>query len=418
VHFPADYPPLFLNWYPLIGLGIVIPLALCIGFLVGLPRMLRSPVPVLLAALVVFSFATAATLAMQSGRIRTFSGCCLPGTGMAMIEAPFDRTGEYFASVPLVDEMGPRTFAERFPELDRRGVHVLPLHATTHPPGAPMLLWLLWRLTGRSALAVALAVVAIGAIGVLPAYAIARGAYDEPVARRAAVLFACSPAVLVYSATSMDVVFMTAVAVPLAAVVRAPKSFAWSVATGLLAAAALGLTWAALVVAPVGLGVGLLAVSSGEPLRRVAARGVSAIASFLGGVLIVRAATGIDLAASYRVAVDRQVHYATYDRSYAYWILGNVVALLISAGVAQTALLITETGRRWRARRPGLESVLWCTLALSSLLGVFKGETDHNWLFFVPVLVAAAAASDPGREAASISVTQAVATEVLFYTGW
>jgi hypothetical protein len=216
----------------------------------------------------------------------------------------------------------------------------------------------------------------------------------------------------------MDVVFMTAVAVPLAAVVRAPKSFAWSVATGLLAAAALGLTWAALVVAPVGLGVGLLAVSSGEPLRRVAARGVSAIASFLGGVLIVRAATGIDLAASYRVAVDRQVHYATYDRSYAYWILGNVVALLISAGVAQTALLITETGRRWRARRPGLESVLWCTLALSSLLGVFKGETDHNWLFFVPVLVAAAAASDPGREAASISVTQAVATEVLFYTGW
>jgi len=419
VHFPADFPPLFLNWYPLVGPELVVPLALGGTLILVLPRLARSSVPVLLAVLIGFSWLFSVTLAVESGHIRTFRGCCLPGGAGAIISAPFERRSEYYAAVGLVDELGPRGFAERYPELDRSSVHVLPLHVTTHPPGAPLFLWALSRAMGGSVLGVALVVVLVGAVGVVPTYAIAREGYGGPAARIAAVLYAVSPGVLVYSATSMDVVFMTVIAVGIAFLIRAPRSAAWAAAAGAMTAVALCFTWAALVLGPIGLGVGILAIRRGVPFRGVARRGLVAVAAFVAAVIAARLAVGIDLPASYARAVVRQTHYLTYRRSYPYWVVGNVVALLITAGLANTALLVAETRKRWRARDPGLETVLWAALALTSLASVFKGETDHNWLFFVPLAVTvAAAATERIRGPVAANLAQAVATEVLFYTGW
>ena len=419
VHFPADFPPLFLNWHPLVGTGAVVPVALGAVFVLSLPRLSRLRARWMLAALVAFTALFAASLAVQSGHIRTFRGCCLPGSGTSIISAPFERDGEYFAAVDTVERLGPRAFAERFASMDRLGQHLLPLHVTTHPPGAPMFLWLLSRLVGGSVLGVSLLVALIGALGVVPTYLLAREVYGESAARAAAVLFACSPGVLVYAATSMDVVFMTAIAVALAAVVRAPRSTAWSIVAGALAAVALCLTWAAFALGVVGIGVGILALSRGAARGDVIRRGALAIAAFAATALLIRLVTGIDLVAAYGVTMDRQTHYLTYHRSYGYWMVGNVVAFLITAGLAQTALFVAGTRDRWRARRPGLETVLWITLVLASGLGVFKGETDHSWLFFLPLLVAVAGERAARlRGPATAGLAQAIATEALFYTGW
>jgi methylthioxylose transferase len=419
VHFPADFPPLFLNWYPLVGPELLVPVALGGALLLLLPRLLRAPLAVLLVGLVAFCWLFSVSLAVESGHIRTFNGCCLPGGAAAILSAPFERRSEYYAAIPLIDELGPRGFAERYPELDRSGVRVLPLHVTTHPPGAPLLLWALSRATGGSVLDVALLVVLVGAAGAVPTYAIAREAYGAPAARLAAALYAVSPGVLIYSATSMDVVFMTAIAVAMAFMIRAPRSAAWAVAGGAMTAVALCLTWAALVLGLLGLGVGILAVRRGIPFGTLARRGLLALAAFVATAIAVRLAIGLDLPASYARAVVRQTHYLTYRRSYPYWVFGNVVALLITSGLANAALVVAETRRRWRARDPGLETVLGATMVLTSLASVFKGETDHNWLFFVPLVVTvAAAATERVRGPATANLAQAMATEVFFYTGW
>lgn len=419
VHFPADFPPMFLNWHPLVGPEIVIPLAIGAAFLSAVPRVMGLRLPLFLATLVAFTWLFAVTLAIQSGHIRTFDGGRLPGGDAAILSSPFERRSEYYAAVPLVERMGPRAFAERFPQLDVPHSTLLPTHVSTHPPGAPMFLWALSELTGGSVLAVSLLVTLIGALGALPTYAMAKEVYGERVARTAAVLFACSPGVIVYSATSMDVVFMTAVAVAAAALVRAPRSAGWAVGAGALTAVALCITWGALGLGVVGVGVGLLALRDGARLRDVAVRGLLAVAGLVLGALAIELLTGIDLVASYGPTYSRQTHYLTYHRSAAYWLVGNVVALLITAGIAQTSLLVAETRRRWRERRPGFETVVWVALAASTLSMAFKGETDHNWLFWVPfVIVAASASAERARVAAVGGLGQAVFTEALFYTAW
>jgi hypothetical protein len=159
--------------------------------------------------------------------------------GLDAISAPFLRPLDYQANVPLVVSLGVRGFAERYPDLIRAGQ--LSLHAATHPPGAVILLWALSKLTGGSVLAVSMLVALIGVAGALPTFWVARAvaggtasgrdptesASAERIGRVAAVLFACAPGVLLFSATSMDAVFMTVVAIALAALVRAPRSDTW-----------------------------------------------------------------------------------------------------------------------------------------------------------------------------------------------
>jgi hypothetical protein len=419
VHFPADLPPLFLNWRPAIGPLVAIPIVVGVAFVAAIPRIMRLPAAAFLATLVAATWLLSATLAMQSGRIRTFAGCCRPGSGTALLTAPFERDGEYMAAVPIVEDLGPRAFAERFDELNRRGYAFLPLHVTTHPPGAPLALWAVWRLTGQDLLAVVLIVVLVGALGVIPTYWVAREVDGVATARVAAVVFAAAPGVLVYSATSMDVVFMTAVASAFACVVRAPRSIAWAVVAGVATALAMTLSWAALALGPLSVGVGLLAVRDGRTWRRVIRNGAVALVAFAVAIVAMRAAAGVDLIGAYASTTDRHTHYLTFRRSYPYWVAGNVVALLITAGIVTSAHVVATTVRRWRAHRPGVETVVLATVALSSVLGVFKGETDHNWLFFVPLLAVSAAPSVASlRPVAAGGLAQAAVTEVLFYTGW
>ena len=416
--FGGDVPPLFAQLHPSIGPGLVAVAALAAAGWWGLPRLSRLRRAAFLVVLVLFAWTFAVALAASSAK------------GWSAVSAPFLRPIDYWANVLLVDAMGPRAFAEHYPHLAAR----LSLHATTHPPGAPLFLWALSKVAGGSVLVVAILVVLVGVAAALPVHALAREAYGERAARTAAVLFVCSPGVLLYSATSMDAVFMTVVALALAALVRAARSDGWALAAGLLTALALCFTFGALLLGPVALGLGLIAARQGRAgvlLRRAAL----VVAGLVIGALAARAALGIDLPAVFRASLRAHLHDPSRGRSYWYWLAADIPAFLLTAGIAQSALLVAATRDRWRERRFGLETVLWGTLALAAASGLFRGEVDHIWLFLVPLLAASAGsaaergattgdAAEPGgptagvRGLAAAGLGQAVAEQVLLYTFW
>jgi Dolichyl-phosphate-mannose-protein mannosyltransferase len=439
--FPSDLPPLFARWEPLVGPEILLPVALGGVLVAGLPRLFRAGRAAFLVALVAFGFLFAVTLAVQSGRVRTIDGCCDPGGPAAILTAPMVRPTDYLANVPLMDRIGVREFDRRYAEMDRPALGLLTLHASTHPPGPLLLLWGLSHLFGNRVLPIALTVVLIGSAGVVPTYFVAGELYGERAARVAAVLFACSPAIALYVATSVDAVFMAVVALALAAVVRAPRSTGWAAAAGVLAGLALGFTWGATVLGPIGVGVGLLAMARHRQERaRVALRGLVAAAALAAFVALLHPLLDLNLVSCFRQAVHVQLRYRTFEgRPYRYWVWGNLAAFLITVGIANTALVVAETRRRWAARRPGFETVLWAALVLGSTVGMFRGETDHIWQIFVPAFVSVAAAAivrrhpgpEPGertrgaeapvagtRGAAVAGLGQAVLTEALLFTNW
>lgn len=422
--FGGNVPPLFARFEPSLGPGIVAALAIAAAGVALVPAALTAPRWALLAATVLLAWLLALALAAQSG-------------GLDAIAAPFRRPLDYFANVPLVASLGPHAFAERYPELVRAGR--ISLHASTHPPGPVLLLWALSRAAGGSLLAVSSAVALIGACAAVPTYFLARAAYGERAARAAAVLFACAPAVLLFSATSMDAVFMTMVAMAMAAMIRAPRSDGWAVASGLLVALSLLFTYGALGLGPVAVGMGALAWRS-TPRPPLVRRAALVTVGLAAGMVVLRLAMGVDLLGSFGASLDAHLSDPSRSRSYWYWLAANLAAFFIAAGVAQTALVVDETRSRWRSRRPGLETVTLATLALASLSGLFRGEVDHIWLFFVPLVAATAGArfgaadgslplpgasggvawSDAGglRMAVLVGLSQALLMQVLLYTFW
>jgi hypothetical protein len=418
--FPSNLPPLFVRWHPLVGPLIVVPIGLAAGMWFLLPRLLKLPRVGFLVILVLFTWLFAETLAMQAGQARKFQNCCTIRGYSAALTSVLQRRDDYFFDVATIQRIGPRTFASTYPRIVRSDVQELSLHSGTHPPGASLFEWALWRATGRSRVAVAILLAFIGALAVLPAYAIAEELYGGPAARSAAVLLACTPGVVLFSATSGDAIFMTVTGVAVAALVRAPRSDAWAFAAGVLAVGALVFTWGALALGPIGIGVALLALRD-HPRREVLRRAGLALGGLVAGWLVLWLTTGVNLGADLWPAVHRQVTFVTYSRSYPYWLLGNIVAFLFVVGVVNTGSLVAATGAAWRERRFGMETVLWATLALTSISSVFKGETDHNWLFFMPLAIAVAASAvspDELRPSVGGGLGQAVLTEALFYTGW
>lgn len=414
--FAGNMPPLLAQLHPSVGPWLPLAVIAILAAIAILPGAMRWPTWQFLTVAILLGWVVAVTLAAESH-------------GLSAITAPFKRPLEYWASVPLARSLGVRGFATQFPHLDGR----LSLHAATHGPSAVLFLWLLSGLSGGSLLGVSFWVTLVGVAGAIPAYAIAQELAGERTARLAALLFLCAPGVLIYSATSMDAVFMTVVAVALAALVRAPRSSAWAIVAGLVAAVALSFTFGAFTLGLFAVGIGVVAL---RDRRRSAAtllaRGMLVLGGLAIGLLLLRLLLGMNLIADFRAASRANYHDASRARPYLYWVFANIPAFLWVAGVAQTALLVHQTRLQWRARAFGFETVLLCVIAISSLSGVFLGEVDHIWLFFIPPLAAVAAsglermvaARDVPHEDSYVrnvlvgSLGQTALIQVLLYTYW
>jgi hypothetical protein len=97
-------------------------------------------------------------------------------------------------------------------------------------------------------------------------------------------------------------------------------------------------------------------------------------------------------------------------RPYAYWLFGSPTAFLLILGAPIA----------WLAVRRAPESIaIFAVIAISSLMGFTKAETERIWLFLVP-FVCLAAAPRVARPAPLIAflAAQALTYELLFDTLW
>ncbi len=420
-HFPSDIPPLLARWRPRITPWSSIAVALAVAFVVGVPTLLRMRLAGFLAALVAFVFALSVALAISDGHPRTLSQVGETGGLTAVLTAPIERRTDYLRDVTVVRRYGPVEFAHSYPWLSRSTHGRMSLRARTHPPGAVLTAWLLAGAAHDDPLGVALLIVAIGALAVVPTYGLARAVHDdERTARCSAVLFAACPIVLLYSATAFDAVFMTVAACAIALLAWGTRSTWCAVAGGALTAGAITLTYGLLALGVVAAGFFLMALRRGSATRIAIRAGVCATAFVIALGLLHRYA-GIDLLASLRTASRVQHDVAAFrGRSWRYWTVGgNVFAFLIGAGLGLASLFAVQTWRAWRAREPGLETVLWVAMIGSSAVGALRGETEHLWMYLVPMLaVAAAPAVARMRREAAFGVGQAGLVQALFWTNW
>jgi Dolichyl-phosphate-mannose-protein mannosyltransferase len=417
--FLSTLPPSLVHWDPASSPLLAVPLAIGVVFVFLLPKLLGARRAVFLGVLVAFVFATAVTLAMQDGHPRNFAGCCDPGGVARALTAPIQRESDYLENVSVVRRYGVVGFDRAYPWLARPHRHRLSLRASTHPPGAVLSMWALAGLTGDRPVAIALLIVAIAALAVLPTYAMARELHDERTARVACVLFAVCPIVLLYSATALDAVFMTVGACAMAALARAPRSAAWAAAAGVLTALALTMTYGLLALIPIGAGLFVLALRR-LPRRVLAVRALVVVAALVATLLALKVFAGMDLWATFRQASRIQGELdAPRLRPYGYWVVGNPAAFLLMAGLGLAGLFVVQVVRAWRARHPGVETVLLVTMIASALSGPLRGETEHLWMFFVPLLVAVAApAVRRVRAEAAGGLAQAALTQVFLWTDW
>jgi methylthioxylose transferase len=312
--------------------------------------------------------------------------------------ASFEAPNEYLAALPSLD-YGSRFFLDRFAEL----VPSFPVHVAGHPPGLLLTAHALGLTTPARFAALC---IGVGALSAPLTYGLARTLLPERRARISGLLMALAPGALLFGVVSADALYCTLgllAAWPLvhprarllgAVVLAVVSLFAWS----LLAVGA----WAALLV--------LLREGPRPALKLALICGVALLA--VHGAFA--AATGFDPIGTLRATGEVYRAGVASMRPYWYWVLGSPVAFLLILGLPIAWLAL----RGLAARRPEAVAI-FAVLAISSLLGFTKAETERIWLFFAPFVCLAAAAvrKDLGLLPAALAL-QALLYEGLFDTVW
>jgi hypothetical protein len=308
----------------------------------------------------------------------------------------FEGPNEYLPALPALDK-GPRWFLDRFAEL----VPALPVHAAGHPPG---LLLVMDALSLDTPARLAALCITAGTLTVPTAYGLARALLDEPAARAATLLLALAPEMLLFGATSADAVYAllgvlaawALVARPLAlrglgAIALAVASlFAWS----LLAVGA----WAALLV--------LLR----DGWRRALALSALCGAALVAFYALLHAASGFDPIGTLRATEQVYRLGIAQTRPYWFWLTGSPTAFLVVLG-----LPIAWYALRALAARQTVALAVFGVIAVASLAGFTKAETERIWLFLDPLVCLAAATQLAGRPRALGAVAGLLAAQAVLY---
>lgn len=316
----------------------------------------------------------------------------------------FEAANEYLAALPSL-RYGPRFFLDRFAEL----VPSFPVHVAGHPPGLLLTADALGLTTPARFAALC---IGVGALSAPLTYGLARAVLDEGQARLAGLLMAVSPGALMFGVTSADAVYCTLGL--LAAWPLATRSPAARVAGALMLAVASLFAWSLLAI---GAWAVLLAALR-EGWRRALALAAVCGVTLLAVQASLALATGFDPIGTMRATSEVYVAGVASMRPYWYWVLGSPVGFLLVLG-----LPITWLALRGLAQRTPEAIAIFTVLAIASVMGFTKAETERIWLFFAPLVCLAAARPFARRPELVTAVLgalalQALAHQVLFDTVW
>lgn len=410
-----------LRWH-LLALGV-----LCLGataLLVALRKLnwfraepSRRVVGWFLVALVTFAFVFAATIAMLRG-------------GPHGIAQAYERqTYEYIGDIGKT-----RDIAALFRDYLNVRPH-LSMHAKVHPPGPIALLWLLSYAVGQDPLPLSVATMAFGVLALLPLY----GWCAQLAGRRAALtcclLYSLIPGMVLFTATSADILFMPFTLGTLFFFTRALERGSWA------SALAGGVGYAGMSILSfslVGIGAyfavaGLLNLARGK-WRETVMTAFLMLTAFLAVHAALRWTTGFDIIACFHECKAQfdtdQAGLDLLSPRYASWVwkLANPACWFYYAGIPVSVLFL------WRIVRPESETKrlflgFAATLLVLNLLYLARGEGERSAMYVFPFMAVPAAhlLDRLGRDAGSAAPLvaslaflgfQCWFTESYFYTFW
>jgi hypothetical protein len=400
----------------------------------------HPPVPArwFLAGLVLFAILFACAIAMIRG-------------GPDGISQAFQRQQyEYIGDIGKTSSI--RTLFGNYPAVQS----YLSLHARAAPPGPIALLWLLSYVIGRDPLPMSLAVVIIGALGIIPLYYWVREIASERIATLACLLYTVIPSIALFTTTCTEITFMPFLFATLWCFDRAisPRErrhpcrlrICASLSTldhrGLRYAIAAGVGFGLLSILKftlLGVGVyfafvGLWLLKDPATRGRVIQTAALMLTAFLAFHLVLWAWSGFDVFTCFTQAkwhFERD-QYAldqiTPRFPGLYYRLLNPFTWFYFAGIPVSLLFLRQL---WK---PAPETrarfiVFALTLFMFNLLYLGRGEGERSALYVFPFLAIPAAAALDTIFARTASYTPIVATlaflvhqtwltETLFYTYW
>lgn len=274
----------------------------------------------------------------------------------------------------------------------------LSMHAKVHPPGPIALLWVLSFGVGQGALALSLATMLVGALAIVPLYFWAADLTDRRVALTCCVLYSLVPSIVLFTATSADILFMPFSLAALFLFWRAlhRRSIAYALAAGAVYAFLSLLSFSLLSLGAFFAFVGLWRFSNAEYRRAVVQTAVVMIGAFLAVHVAVRAWSGFDMIACYRACkaqfdLDQTNLDLLAPRFPAWsWKVLNPACWFFFAGIPVSVLFAWRLIRPERASR-SLFIVAGFTLIALDLLYLGRGEGERSAMYIVPFLVLPAA---------------------------
>ncbi len=394
-HIPihASAPPLIGRWWPHIGPGT--PIALAVAALVtwyGCRFATQARWGRVLAAAYAASLVWTFGLALVDGWSR--------GIATRLTSQP-----EYLHDLPRVTSI--RSFLATFAE-HITGPGAWTTHVAGHPPGALLTFVALDRIGLRGGGWAGVTCIVVGALAPVAVAVTVRALGHEQAARAALPFLVLFPGA-VWVGTSADGLFMGVAATGLALVAL----------PGLWRAAVGGIVLGYALYLSYGLVLFALLVLVVLVLRRRAAVVVATVAGALA-VATAFTVAGFWWPTGYRLVKIR--YYGGYGgvRPYWYWVWADFACLVICAGPVFGPAL-WRAARRWRAEAPALlAGGALVAVFVADVTGLSKGETERIWLPYAIWLLAATAYLPVRRRRGWLALQAATALIVnhLLLTHW
>jgi hypothetical protein len=280
---------------------------------------------------------------------------------MTGVTRTFNRKSkEYYGDISKVDHEYFFHYVEKMPELS--------LHGKTHPPLATLFLWILSRM-GLGIFASSVVTVLFGSLTLVFVYLISRDLFGEEAARWGAGIFWLVPSVVLYSAVSMDVLFMFLCAATVFFFQRSLYNIRYVPLGAVCFSLALFSTFTAgflLLIFAIWLGLSYFQ----ENLPSDASRNLA-----LGGVLILIVHLALYWGLNYNVVEvfsrARELNTAMMSgpqaRPYSYWIVGNLVDYFTFLGLPVFSVICLY-GWNIKKKLPNSIPFLWRLYLPSSFL--------------------------------------------------
>jgi hypothetical protein len=395
----VHWPPLHADWDPRFGLLTLPAIVLGLLLVMVLPRLSRAlPWRALLATAFAAAWLWIVAVAMTEGT-----------EGLART---FERRQEYVYDAQRVGSIHTmlQTFVDRIPMDAPDNWYV---HVAGHPPGALLYFVGLDRLGITDPFWIGVVCVTIASTAIVAVMVTLRALGSEALARSAVPWIVLAPSA-VWMGVNGDAVF-TAVAawgLALLAVAAAHRRVLPAVGAGLLLGYCVYLSY----------GLPLLGILAVTVL--VLARSWRPLPWTLGGALVVAAAFtlgGFAWWEAYPVLRERYYDGIASERSFSYWVWGNLAAWTFTAGLAVWAAFPAAVhALRERNVLAQLAAAAAATIVVADLSGMSKAEVERIWLPFT-IWIVALPALLPRRWHAPLLASQvllALLAQQLLLTRW